>query len=148
MLTDSPFLDAQGSLDEAVAWLQDLMLPAGRPPDYRHDDMACLDEAMMWLDHAINGLCDYSTEQVYVGSYDAEGSVPEIDTRVVDPQAAQASERIAAMVEGLRQWRAGGAPVVITPSLIESIKSALEPFSDRLAGEREYVASLPDDAPH
>lgn len=150
MSTATPFIDAQDLLLSACLCLQDLLLP-----EFDDRREACnidnLEEVMQLADKAVGVLNSVGRYEVHgVQHIEGYGEAPTCDSKIQWPEAATASDAIAAMFKPLRPPHLLKETLpydltVVTPTFIEQVKSYLPgSHAERMAFEQDILNDMPE----
>lgn len=145
MSSDTPFFDANNFLQEAAGWLSDILLPTGHADREDDDDSACLEAAVDLIDRATNVLTEWGCEYVDVGSEVVDDFCqPIVETRIVDPDAVNASNAILALTKAIRFYN-DDIKLVLAPSLIDEIRNFIGAhYNARLEAEKAHRKEIQD----
>lgn len=147
MYEESPFTKAKDNVDEAAAWLREMLLPEGDPARECDANEDSWEQATHLLTRAVDVLNEQGREHVEVGGEEVAGFgwVPRFRSDIIDPQAVAAADGLQALLAPLIALEAGAAALALSASWIEQVQGLLpSQFGARLFSEAEMRDSQPE----
>jgi len=147
MFDETPFTSAQRLIDEACAWLAEMLLVEGHPDRECASNEDSWEQAQDGLQRAIGLLEDNGRERIESGGQEVAGYgwVPAYETLTIDPDVAGAADALRAVADPLLRLDARSVVPLVTRDLVDGIRALLAAgYTRRIDSEQAMIDHYPE----